>query len=266
MRTSLQSIAASLTLIFVISACASPTGVGTTQPSSSDQVATIVAATMQALSTNTPADITPEVPAELLPHTLYYLNYGQVFRMERDGKTVTQLTFEDSDVTDYDVSPEDGTLAFVTGNQLLLMDYDGSNRRMLVDGGPRDKNNPRFFTDPLSNPVFSPDGQTIANGHMHQGLNLFDVTTGVSKLVIEDHMFGLSPVSYSPDGTKLLLAMGQWETPAAHAVYYPDTNVLVRYVEAQDYINCCSYHGGPAWSPDSSSFYGVASIHDTGYQ
>jgi len=37
-----------------LSACASPTGVDTTQPSSPDQVATIVAATMQALPTNTP--------------------------------------------------------------------------------------------------------------------------------------------------------------------------------------------------------------------
>ncbi len=37
-----------------LTACASPTGVGTTQPSSSDQVATIVAGTMQAFPTNTP--------------------------------------------------------------------------------------------------------------------------------------------------------------------------------------------------------------------
>ena len=40
--------------VLILSACASPTGVGTTQPSSSDQVATVVAATMQALPSNTP--------------------------------------------------------------------------------------------------------------------------------------------------------------------------------------------------------------------
>jgi hypothetical protein len=70
-------------------------------------------------------------------------------------------------------------------------------------------------------------------------------------------------VRYSPDGTKLLIALGHWESLPMHAVYYPDTNNLVRYAEVQTYIDCCSYHGGPEWSPDSSSFYGVASIYDT---
>jgi hypothetical protein len=144
---------------------------------------------------------------------------------------------------------------------------------MLVDGGPRDENNPAFFKDPLTDPVFSPDGQTIA--YTHGGLNLYDVSTGVSNLVIEDQLTdpmpdGLqlpietySPVRYSPDGTKLLVALGHWESPASHAVYYPGTKAFVRHAEVQDYINCCSYHGGPVWSPDSSSFYGIASIHDT---
>ncbi len=211
---------------------------------------------------------TPSLPAELLPHTLYYLaNGGQVFRMERDGKTVTQITSETSNVTGYDVSPADGSIAYVASNQLLLANADGSNRRVLVDGGPRDGNNPW-----ITNPVFSPGGGTLAYGH--EGLTLYDISTGVSNLVIEDQyteplqgeprllIEDYSPVRYSPDGTKLLIALGQWEIPPLHAVYYPDTGSLVRYAEVQDYINCCSYHGGPVWSPDSSSFYGVASVHD----
>jgi hypothetical protein len=40
--------------LLLLAACASPTGVSPTQPSSSDQVATIVAATMQALPSDTP--------------------------------------------------------------------------------------------------------------------------------------------------------------------------------------------------------------------
>ena len=40
----------------------------------------------------------------------------------------------------------------------------------------------------------------------------------------------------------------------------------MRYAEVKDYIYCCSFHGGPAWSPDNSSFYGVASAHDFAYQ
>jgi len=210
------------------------------------------------------------IPDELLPHTFYYLADGQVFRMERDGKTVTQITFEPVNVTDYDISLADGSVAYVANNQMLLVNAHGSNRRVLVDGEPRE-NNPW-----ITSPVFSPNGQTLAYGH--KGLNLYDISTGVSNLVIEDqygdpHADGLrlpvetySPMRYSPDGMKLLVALGHWESLPSHAVYYPDTNALVRYSEVKDYIYCCSFHGGPVWSPDSSSFYGVASVHDTSYQ
>jgi hypothetical protein len=164
----------------------------------------------------------------------------------------------------------DGSLAYVASNQLLLANADGSNRRVLIDGG----------TGPdlrgFYGPVFSPDGGTLA--YAHNGLNLYSVSTGVSNLVIEDQLTDptpdgvrlpietYAPERYSPDGTKLLLALGHWEVAPSHAIFYPDTNALVRYSEVKDYIYCCSFHGGPVWSPDSSSFYGVASVHDTAYQ
>jgi hypothetical protein len=75
-----------------------------------------------------------------------------------------------------------------------------------------------------------------------------------------------TPESYSPDGTKLLLALGHWEVAPSHAIYYPATNTLIRHAEVTDYIYCCSFHGGPVWSADSSSFFGVASVHDTSYK
>ena|SRR5688572_13039090 len=268
---------ATFLLAFVISGCASPTDVTETQPSSSEQVGTVVAMTLQALMPTVAETATtvPEATTSLLPHSLYYLgrdsqSISQIYRMQRDGKTVTQLTFEPLNVTDYDVSIMDGSLAYVASNQLLLANADGSNRRVLVDGG----------TGPdlrgFYGPVFSPDGGTLA--YADKGVNLYSVSTGVSKLVIENQygdplpsgaLFPLeiyTPERYSPDGTKLLLALGHWEVAPSHAVYYPDTNTLVRYEEVQDYIYCCSFHGGPVWSPDSSSFYGVASVHDTAYQ
>jgi hypothetical protein len=265
-----------LVMVAALAACASPTAVGTTQPSISDQAATIVAGTMQALPTNTPVSTSaPEMSANLLPRTLYFLgNDGfsyltQVYRIERDGKTKTQLTFEPNGVDGYDVLPVDGTLAFVADNQLILVNADGSNRRALVEGDPaRQENDPRSFKDPISNPVFSPDGQTIA--YAQRGLNLYDLATGISKRVLEDQRSEMgfpieiySPVRYSPDGTKLLVAMGRWEAPPAHAVYEPATNALVRIANVPDGMGCCSDNGGPVWSPDSTSFYGVASALQT---
>ena len=245
-------------VILFLAACA-PAPVPTAPPTQSMSTATLAALSPQPTA----------VPAELLPNTLYYIVRGQVYRMERDGKTVTQLTFEEeTSLADYDVSPMDGSLAFVMNNQLVLMDVDGSNRRVLVDGGPRDQNNTW-----VTSPVFSPDGLTLA--YSHNGLNLLDLSTGDTSLVIADQIGepqpdgmrftieSYSPVSYAPDGTKLLVALGHWESLPQHAVYYPETNTLVRYEDPQEYIDCCSYHGGPAWSPDGSVFYGAASVYDT---
>jgi hypothetical protein len=205
---------------------------------------------------------------------LYFLGndsqaISQIYRLERDGKTKLQLTAEPSHVWDFDVSLADGRIAYEVNNQLLLIDADGSNRRILVEGVPGP--DARGFY----NPVFSPDGGTLA--FAHKGLNLYSLSTGASSLVIADQMKDIgdgtmlpvetyAPESYSPDGTKLLLALGHWEVAPSYAVYDPNTNTLVRYAEATDTIYCCSFHGGPGWSADSSSFYGVASVHDTSYK
>ena len=262
-------------LIVIVAACASPIPMDETQPSF-DHVETAVAMTFQALApeaTNLSTGV-PAVPASLLPHSLYFLGndnqaVSQIYRMERDGVTKTQLTFEPTSVSDYDVSPVDGSLAYEVDNQLVLAHADGSNRRVLVEGNP-DPNIRAFY-----NPVFSPDGQTLA--FAYGGLNLFSMSTGTSSLVLTDQMTDIgdgtmlpvetyTPESYSPDGTKLLLALGHWEVAPSHAVYYPATNTLIRHAEVTDYIYCCSFHGGPVWSADSSSFFGVASVHDTAYK
>jgi hypothetical protein len=104
------------------------------------------------------------------------------------------MTSEPVNAGSYDVSPVDGSVAHVVGNQLLLINADGSGRRLLVDGG-RD-------------PIFSPDGKTIA--YSRNGLNLYDLPTGIPNLVLEDYPLGSSfpPETYSPDGTKLLIKIG----------------------------------------------------------
>ena len=265
MKNFYQVVSAVLLLV-TLASCTMSVGVEST-PASSDQVSAVVAQTLQAN--------TPEVPTTLLPHSLYFLGRDnqsviQVFRMERNGKTQTQLTVEPVDVTDYDVSTVDGSIAYVASNQLLLANADGSNRRVIIDGG----SSPDLHG--FYRPIFSPDGKTLA--YARDGLNLYDLATGVSNLVIEDQ-FGdttpdgvrlpvetYAPEKYSPDGKKLLLALGHWEVLPSHAVYSLDTNTLVKYQDVQDYIYCCSFHGGPVWSPDSSSYYGVASVHDTAYQ
>jgi hypothetical protein len=207
---------------------------------------------------------TPQ-PIGLLPHTFYYLGNDstgllQVFRIEKDGKTVKQITFEPTAVGRYDVSLANGSVTYVANNQLLLINEDGSSRRVLVDGGPVDPNNP--IENSLSNPVFSPDGQTIAYGY--KGLNLYTVATSVSNRVLEkpvtDPVSGTThqgelywPEKYSPDGVKLIITTGIPNSDAIFdAIYYPASKSIVRFNGEQGAFICC---GEEEWTQDSLSFY-----------
>jgi len=256
-------------LAFVISGCTSPTDVVETQPSSSEQVGTVVAMTLQALmptvaeAAETPIAVT-EAATSLLPHSLYFLgrdnqSIGQVYRVERDGRTIKQLTFEPVSVVDYDVSVADGSVVYEMNNQLILINADGSNRRALVDGIPNPDTTRGFYR-----PVFAPDGQTLA--YSRSGINLYSLSTGVANLALEDQLingpdfFGretYSPEKYSPDGTKLVIHLLYSDTSAL-AIYYPASNSLVRLTCATDNHRCTDgawFYSDIEWATDSSSFY-----------
>ncbi|HMD81738.1 MAG TPA: hypothetical protein VKE92_10550, partial [Anaerolineales bacterium] len=249
-------------LSILIAACNIPAANSGTQPASNDQVATVVALTLQA---STPE---PETPSDsLLPHTLYFLGTDaagltQVFQLERDGKTQKQVTSEGVNVGNYGVSPVDGSVAYVVNNQLLLINADGSNRRLLVDGGSVDENNP--FLNNITNPVFSPNGQTLAYGY--KGLNLYSLSAGTSNLVIENQIDdniggGLLfptelywPERYSPDGSRLLITLGYYEGASA-AVYDPANGGLVRLSGAEGALICCD---AMEWSADGTGVYSAS--------
>ncbi|MFN3492067.1 MAG: hypothetical protein ACK40V_07595, partial [Anaerolineales bacterium] len=204
--------------------------------------------------------------SNILPHSLYYLANDaagllQVYRLEKDAKTITQVTFEPVDVEDYGVSPADGSVAYVVNNQLFTVNADGSNRSMIVDGGAVDENNP--FVNKLSHPVWSNDGQTIAFGY--KGLNFYSIVSGQYNLLIpnqiEDQSNGfifpnelIFPEKFSPDGNKLLLTLGYYEGASA-AIYYPNGGTLVRLNGEYRGIICCDT---TQWTPDSSAIYSAS--------
>lgn len=258
-------------------ACANP--LGTPAPQEPANVETVVAATLAALTASssgaTPADgnpapLTPPAPVDstpgILPRSMYYLandaaQIQQVFRLETDGQTVTQLTYEPASVQDYDVSQVDGGIVFLSNNQLFLAEADGSNRRMIFDGGVVDENN-SFLTRVIS-PVFSPNGQTVAFGS--KGLNFYSVASGQSNRVLEDIIRDAGggflfpeemywPEMYSADGSKLIITLGYYEG-ASSAIYYPNGGALVRLNSGDRSIICC---GDYSLNGDGSALYSAS--------
>lgn len=256
MHTRFRVVSIFFVLLTVLTACTMSVGVESPPEPSSDQVATVVAQTLQA---GTPVAITPGGSATVLPRSLYFLgtdnqSLTQVFRMERDGKTQTQLTSETVDVLGYDVSSQDGSFVYEVDNQLILVNADGSNRRVLAEGPTR--GNVRGFY----RPTFSPDGQTLA--YANEGLNLYDLATGKSDLVTPDQSGDdgqpwefYVPQQFSPDGKKLLIHMLHSDTSSI-AIYDLGLNNLVRFQGKSDGdFACCQFGGEIVWSPDSASIY-----------
>lgn len=182
------------------------------------------APTAPAAAVGTPAPVALPTPAPTgaLPQPLYLLLGGQIFRLERDGVTRTQITYEVpfepgiAAIAGFAVSPADGTLAYVVQRV---------GPSVLVRAGPDGEGpTPIFDRDGVqaSYPVFSPDGALVAarlvalpegDPSFQSGVYLIPAAGGEPQLLIADDpdagpetpAFGHQPLAFAPDGSRLLL-------------------------------------------------------------
>jgi hypothetical protein len=104
--------------------------------------------------------------ANPLPHALYYLaaptdEDPQVWRLDADGVTTTQITHQAAGVDGFSVSPADGSLALISDNHLYLVDAEGKDRRLIADDSKVDKQTEDYAhrgTDQFARLL--PDGRT----------------------------------------------------------------------------------------------------------
>jgi hypothetical protein len=260
-----------LIIVLIISGCSgAPVPVNT--PDNSSILATMIEETIQSMHGNVPEVTTSPIPPEteqatatletstpsLLPHALYFLAPGtngkdQIWRMEKDGSGVSVLTAEATGITGYDISPSDGSLAYLTNNRIVITDSGGKNIRILVEGPPNDGNDIWYVTQRVSSPLWSLDGSQISYGY--NGLNLVNpdgsnlslllqnkYKTMEGGLIIVEEVYG--PAAWSPDGKKLLVNIGYYEGGSKGLINLSD-NSLLRFTGGD---LCCS----SVWSPDGS--------------
>jgi WD40 repeat protein len=210
----------------------------------------------------TPADDSAQPnPPALLPHKLYYLSdegsgVFQVWLIEPDGSTTKPVTNETNDVVEFDVSPTDGSVAYITNNQLYLVNPEGTERTLLVDGGQVDDQNHEYhYTQKISGVRWSPTGGLFAYGQ--NGIHLYFIDEQRDFHLIENEIVEreggnifpvalYSPVSWSPDANYLLLDIGFYEGGSL-GTYNIETTELIRL--GGEGIVCCH----PTWTPDSQS-------------
>ncbi len=143
----LKILSAVIVLALAVLACATPfagpqlnsAGTAVSQTLAAIQASTPLASPVAAQPTQAPAATSAP---DLLSHPLYFLNNDkgglvQIFRLAVDGKTVQQITFEPANVDSFDVSPLDGSIAYGSNNQLLLVDANGAGRRAADPGACR---------------------------------------------------------------------------------------------------------------------------------
>jgi hypothetical protein len=126
-----------------------PTAAPTSAPRPTAAPAPAIAA--PATATAAPQPTAAAAAATLLPAPVYLLDDGQIWRMERDGQTRHQLTFESSDIYDFDIGATDNALAYAVGDgeERTIVLLDRSGRTELIRG-------------PVWGPQIAPSGEQIA--------------------------------------------------------------------------------------------------------
>ena len=239
-------------LISLSSACNLPQGEDVyTTP---DVMATMVAAT----AINMIEQTTLQAKGGMLPSPLYFLSDEnsesiQLWRLNQDTLAVTRVTDESTDISDYAISPSDGRVAYISNNQLLLADSDGANPTVLIEGDKPSDTDVYSYQQKIAGLAWSPDGNMLAYGK--NGVVLYNIQDDTKQRLIKNELDKTdngsllpinlyNPLSWSPDGTKLLVGIG-WMEAGTLGVLDPVSGSMVQMGRG---VVCCQ----ATWLPDSS--------------
>jgi len=139
---------------------------------------------------------------------IVYLSGGEVWRTNRDGSELLQLSQSGGMVIEFSPEHSGEWIAYITHNNdgdqaLWVMDREGENERMLLDCGPDRCAEPAWSMDRARIAFNREIYQETSGGYLPAKVWMVEVQTGeTTQLYQEDTAFTHSP-SFSPDGGKL---------------------------------------------------------------
>jgi len=183
---------------------------------------------------------------------------GQIIRRlvssDRDGH-FDALRFIDSSGG---WSPDSKKMAFVVFEK-------GDNFLGIVDSNTRTIEHIRVpGVDSLTNPVWSPDGSTIAFSGQMTGVTdlfLYDLNTKALRRLTNDKYADLQP-AWSPDGRFLAFVTDRGEGTSLEQLRFSDMRIATIEVSSGTIrilpMFATAKHINPQWSPDGSAIYFIA--------
>ncbi|MHB1355396.1 MAG: TolB-like translocation protein [Anaerolineae bacterium] len=205
-----------------------------------------------------------------LPAPLYLLRYGQIWRINQDGRGLKQISNETAPVREFDVSATDSSLAYIAGQRLIHARADGSGRRVLHEAASQPLavdelaacNDPAAIASRLASPCFAADGARIA--FICNGLHVTDVSTGRVEELFANARFTAVSASDSHEGPLIQYRCLGWAPDGAHlltlayrlplkSLYHIVTGILDLSNGSLSQTEGHTTHS--AWSPDGQYLF-----------
>ena len=233
-------------LLLLASACNYPVQLA---PPDTTQIA---AAVIQTLTAEAAAE--NAASEQILPHPVFFLSARgstvQIWRLDRDGQTITQVSQGSAPISAFDVSRVDNSVAYISANQLAILDIVSGDIQLLVDESDANATSEDYAAEErVSDPLFSPDRSVLAYGL--NGVWLLDLDRGESSHLLKNSVSQdqelYSPLAWSPDGRKLLISISSQESVLLGVLTPGEGPELIRF-ESEGLI-CCHV----SWSADSQS-------------
>lgn len=214
----------------------------------------------------------PAEPPLRDPHGLFLVIRGsgktsEIYALRPDGTDQRQLTHNTLLDAMPDWSPDGRHIVFIRvqdsasgvpipGNELWVMNADGSSPRRLVDA-----------TNSPLHPRWSPDGQRIAFDAYDPSVGMFRPhimnADGSNVHALSSAAGNASYVEWAPDGTKLLFLSNR-APPYGLAMYVIQTDGSGER-QLTDTSACNSTVSEPHWSPDGARIVYACALVDTIY-